>query len=141
VVGVVHNLRLGTAGKRHTADRGPKVLKSDDRIYAQYFLRLHVRDEVGVLAQLTGVLAQYGVSMEQVFQQPLPGTAADQKETVHQSSAANDVSNDVSEPEAEVILITHKVSKQSIEQVLATLQDTDILLNCKSLYRVEGGQS
>ncbi|MGA9174592.1 MAG: ACT domain-containing protein, partial [Thermoactinomyces sp.] len=74
-------------------------------------------DECGVLAQITQLMSDYNISLEQVVQQPR-----------------------INEKEAEIVLITHHVSKQDLDQVLAQLNEMDVIRTVKSCYRVEDGE-
>jgi len=115
LVAVVKNLKLGTGGKQAAAVFKEKKLKTDEQIAYKNFLRLHVQDRAGVLAQITQVFAQYEVSLESVLQIP-----------------------NAELPEAEIIVITHDASKASMNKVLQTFESLEVVLNVKSVYRVEG---
>ncbi|RLQ94046.1 homoserine dehydrogenase [Falsibacillus albus] len=115
LVTVVKNLKLGVNGRGMVAPYKEKKLKSEEQIWAKYFMRLIVDDKSGVLAQLTSKLAEYEVSLEQVIQQPYN-----------------------SGEKAELIMVTHSSSKKSINGILAQLKELDFVDEIKSCYRVEG---
>lgn len=115
LVAVCKNIKLGISGKRVNVAYKQTVLKTDDQISSKYFLLLNVADRAGVLARITQELAKYDVSLESVLQQP----------TEHENSA-------------EIIVITHDVSKQAIQNVLASFEAMDVIHEVKSVYRVEG---
>ena len=73
-------------------------------IVTSYYLRLRVADEAGVLAQLTGLLANAGISIDAVLQRE-----ADQ---VSQAG----------ENQTDVIILTHDTQEGTMNQVLAQMQ-------------------
>jgi len=117
LVTVVKNMKLGVNGRGTVAPYKEKLLKSDEQINSKYFLRLVVADKRGVLAQITRILAEHDVSLEQVMQQPYD----DGKQ-------------------AEIIMITHHASKKNIMGVRKAFEELESVYEVKSLYRVEGGE-
>lgn len=115
LVAVVKNLKLGVNGMQGSLAYKEKKLKTDEQISSKYFLLLQVADRAGVLARITQVFADFEVSLESVLQQPTP-----------------------SNPEAEIIVITHDANKAAIQKVLATFESLDVVHKVKSVYRVEG---
>lgn len=115
LVAVVKNLKLGVNGMQGSLAYKEKKLKTDEQISSKYFLLLKVADRAGVLARITQVFADFEVSLESVLQQPTP-----------------------SNPEAEIIIITHDANKAAIQKVLATFESLDVVHKVKSVYRVEG---
>ncbi|MGO4108050.1 homoserine dehydrogenase [Paenibacillus sp. YAF4_2] len=115
LVAVVKNLKLGVNGKQGLLTYKEKKLKTDEQISSKYFLLLHVDDRAGVLAQITQVFAEFEVSLESVLQQP-----------------------NASNPEAEIIVITHDANKAAINKVLQKFESLDVIRKVKSVYRVEG---
>ncbi|SET18282.1 homoserine dehydrogenase [Salinibacillus kushneri] len=117
LVTVVKNMKLGVNGRGMLAPYREKKLKSDDEIFAKYFVRLLVDDQSGVLAQIAKKLAAYDVSIEQVIQKP------------HEL-----------EHKAELIIVTHQSTKKSIHHVLEELKSFEHIDAIKSLYRVEASE-
>jgi homoserine dehydrogenase len=115
LVGVVKNMRLEVNGSTAVAPQHEKNLKAPEEIYSKYFLRIHVKDEVGVFAEITSVFARHGVSFEKILQLPV-------KE----------------EDVAEIVVVTHKASLKNYEEILMELRDLKALKEVKSSYRVEG---
>jgi homoserine dehydrogenase len=115
LVGVMKNMRLGVNGRSAVAPQYEKNLKSPSEIYSKYFVRLHVKDQVGVFANITAIFSEYGVSFEKILQLPLRDQGL-----------------------AEIVLVTHLASQQNFEQILQQLQDYDKVQVIKSTYRVEG---
>jgi homoserine dehydrogenase len=117
LVTVVKNMKLGVNGRGSVAPYMEKQLKDDEQIISKYYLRLIVADKRGVLAQITRILSEHDVSLEQVLQQPYNGGA-----------------------QAEIIIVTHKASRKNIYAVRREFEGQDSVLEVKSLYRVEGGE-
>ncbi|WP_281889018.1 homoserine dehydrogenase [Paenibacillus sp. YYML68] len=115
LVAVVRNLNLGINGRRGFVPYKEKKLKTDEQIESKNFIRLHVADRTGVLAQITQVFAEYEVSLESVLQHP-----NEQKQ------------------EAEIIIITHNANRAAMNKVLGRFNTMDVVLGIKSVYRVEG---
>lgn len=115
LVAVVRNLKLGINGQRGFAPYKEKKLKTDEQIASKNFILLHVADKAGVLAQITQVFAQYEVSLESVLQHP-----------------------NASNPNAEIIIITHDANQAAMKKVLSQLETMDVVHAIKSVYRVEG---
>lgn len=117
LVTVVKNMKLGVNGRSMVAPYKEKRLKADDKKYSKYFLRIIVTDKRGVLARITQLLADQNISLEQVLQQPY---------------------NDGQQ--AEIIMVTHQAAKKDMNQVLAVMQNLEIVCEIKSTYQVEGGE-
>ncbi|WP_057767837.1 homoserine dehydrogenase [Cytobacillus praedii] len=115
LVGVMKNMRLGVTGKSAVTPQYKKHLKKHGEIYSKYFLRLHVKDEVGVFAEITSIFSEHGVSFEKILQLPLKKQGL-----------------------AEIVLVTHQASLQDYEDSLVKLRDLHAVQTIESSYRVEG---
>ncbi|MFC0212577.1 homoserine dehydrogenase [Paenibacillus chartarius] len=115
LVAVVRNLKLGVNGRELFTPYKEKKLKSDEQISSKNFILLHVEDKAGVLAQITQIFAKHDVSLESVLQHP-----------------------NVSNPAAEIIIITHDANQASMNKVLSEFESMDVIHQIKSVYRVEG---
>ena len=115
LVAVSRNLQLGINGSRNQGWMNEKKLTSDEQIVSKYFLRLLVSDKTGVLAQITQIFAEYGISLESVIQQPNNGSL-----------------------ETEISIITHDASRAGLKQVLRRFEQIDVVKAIQSVYRVEG---
>ena len=71
LVTVVKNLKLGVNGRGMVAPYREKLLKSKERIFNRYFIRLIVKDQPGVLAYITQTLANLEMSISQISQKEL----------------------------------------------------------------------
>ncbi len=104
----------------HTADPGHRVphlafqpgaladtpILPMSQVRTSYYLRIHVRDEAGVLAEITRILAEQGVSIDALLQRP---------------SGENDQHTDV-------ILLTHETLEWRMDEALARIQALDSVL-------------
>lgn len=115
IIAACRNLQLGVNGKRAHAAQYERVIKPDASCFSKYFYRLLVQDEVGVLSELTSIYSKAGASLQSVMQHPA---------TV--------------EGKAEIILLTHQISRQ---QHLDLLRNLDGTANIISHYRIEGEES
>lgn len=115
VMAACRNLLLGMNGKRRHAPQHPRHVKSDSKRFSTYFHRIVVQDEVGVLTTLSSIYSAYGASLATVMQRPSERVG-----------------------EAEVIFITHKISRQQHLDVVKALQEIASVKAIKSYYRVEG---
>ncbi|WP_232695590.1 homoserine dehydrogenase [Brevibacillus daliensis] len=117
LITVVKNMKLGVNGRGTVAPYKEKKLKSDGKKFAKYFMRIIVADRRGVLAQITNLLAEKNVSLDQVIQQS------------YQESG-----------QAEIVMVTHTATQQDVNVVIQTLEGMDVIHQIKSCYRVEGGE-
>lgn len=115
LVQVARNMRLGVTGKSAVMPHYEKQLKTDNEIMAKYFLRLLVKDQAGAFAKLSALFAEHNISFEKLSQQPLT-----KKEF------------------AEVVIITHRTSRQAYHDIITKLKDSPIVYDINSSYRVEG---
>ena len=116
LMNVLKNMRLGVNGKGAIAPQFKKKLKEPDEMFSKYFLRLQVKDEVGVFAEITSIFSQHGVSFEKILQLPVKEKGL-----------------------AEIVLVTHHASLLNYENILLELSDLASVRTVKSSYRVEGG--
>ncbi|SFB12705.1 homoserine dehydrogenase [Bacillus sp. cl95] len=115
LVAVIKNMRLGVTGQSAIAPQYDKQLKDKEEIQSKFFLRLQVKDEVGVFSELTTIFSEHKVSLEKILQLPVK-------------------KNEV----AEIVLVTHRASLSNFEDVLVELRDMRALIEIKSHFRVEG---
>jgi len=115
IIAACRNLQLGVNGKRVHASQHECVIKPDSSSFAKYFYRLLVKDEVGVLSRLTSIYSNNGTSLQSVMQHPA-----------------------AVEGKAEIILLTHQISRQQHLDVLQKLEGTASII---SHYRIEGEET
>ncbi|MFK4379131.1 homoserine dehydrogenase [Bacillus sp. RC218] len=115
LVAVMQNIRLGVNGNSAVVPQYQKVLKEPDEIVVKKFLRLHVKDEIGVFAKITSLFSERGVSFEKIIQMPLEEKG-----------------------KAEIVIVTHRASLADYEYILHTLQSYEEIDCVKANYRIEG---
>ncbi|GLY11182.1 homoserine dehydrogenase [Bacillus badius] len=115
VLAVVKNMRLGVNGRSALAPQFDRQLKAANERFAKYFIRLHVRDEVGAFSELTKLFSSHSISFEKILQLPL------EEEGV-----------------AEIVIVTHNASMENYQNVLSQVKDLDVVKGVESFYRVEG---
>ncbi|MDG4657699.1 homoserine dehydrogenase [Ectobacillus antri] len=115
LVAVMKNMRLGVTGNSAVSPQYEKVLKEDNEVFAKYFLRLHVKDEVGVFAKITSLFSSYDASFEKIIQMPL-----EEKGT------------------AEIVIVTHRATLENYQTLLHKLEELDAVKCVKASYRIEG---
>ncbi|MCY0893284.1 MAG: homoserine dehydrogenase [Acidibacillus sp.] len=115
MIEVLRNLRMDTALRvRHLLLPHKRVRRGQGEP-ARYYLRLTVRDQSGVFAQIATIFGQAEVSMETVLQ----------KRSSHET--------------AEIVIVTHEVGQEQLNQALTTLYATDSVLTVHNVMPVTGG--
>lgn len=114
VVTVVKNMVLGTTGMTILAPQHLKSLKADTDILSKYYLRLEVKDQVGVFSSITALFANKGVSFEKIIQEP---------------SKVDGL--------AEIIIVTHVISLLTLKDTLSSLEVIPSVTAVKSYYPIE----
>ncbi len=115
VVEVIKNMKLGVNGQQVIKPRFKKKITPAEQRFSQFYIRLHVKDEVGAFARISELFHQMGISFERILQTPSEKTEL-----------------------AEIVLITHKSSLAKFEEVLVKLQELDVVKAIKNYFRVEG---
>ncbi|MCZ2260886.1 homoserine dehydrogenase [Sporosarcina sp. G11-34] len=115
VVAACRNLLLGVNGKRLHAPQFERKVKNDSNKFSRYFHRIIVKDEVGVLTKLTSIYSQHGASLATVVQH------LDEKEAG-----------------ADLVFITHEISRQQHLDIVNELNGTPEVIGVSSHYRIEG---
>lgn len=116
ILSACRNLLLGVGGMRSHDPMNPRLIKGEAEQHAQFFHRLLVRDEIGVFSELTSIYSRHHASLGSIIQRP--GEKAG---------------------EAEVILITHSLSRKNHQAIISDLQSSVSVKEIISQYRVEGG--
>jgi homoserine dehydrogenase len=121
VIDIAQRLRAG--GARATLpplDEERRTLRLAD-VSTRYYLRLIVADEPGVIAQVTKVLGDHGISLASVIQ----------KEDVVLDDA-------VERRYAELVLMTHRANEAAMQRAMALIAKLSVVADVGSLIRVEG---
>ncbi|WP_379970733.1 homoserine dehydrogenase [Ectobacillus sp. sgz5001026] len=117
LVAVIKNMLLGVTGTSAVTAQYPKILKNDTEIFTKYFLRLHVKDEIGVLAKVTSLFSENEASFEKIIQMPLEEKGA-----------------------AEIVIVTHRVTLANYNALLAALSSVEAVKCVQASYRIEGDE-
>ncbi|WP_018930824.1 homoserine dehydrogenase [Gracilibacillus lacisalsi] len=112
---VVKNIRLGITGNEYVIPQYEKQLKENAEKYMQYFIRMEVDDEAGTFQNITNVFTNEKVSFQKILQLP------SDKEKM-----------------AEIVMVTHKISKQQLLNSRENLKGLDVVNEIISCYRVDG---
>jgi homoserine dehydrogenase len=115
IIAACRNLLLEVNGKRVHSAQHERVMKPESKQFAKYFHRVLVTDEVGVLSKMTSIYGKHGASIQSVMQHPAQ-----------------------EEGKAELVLLTHRISRQQHLNVLGDLEGTASVI---SHYRIEGEES
>lgn len=114
VVATIKNMLLGVNGKKFVKPLFEKELAPASKRYSQFYLRLHVKDELGAFATISDLFNKLGISFERILQTPSE------------------------KGYAEIIVVTHKTSYENFQNALQQLEKLDVVEAIKSNYRVEG---
>lgn len=115
IIAACRNLLLGVNGKRLHAPQYTFKVKNDSQIIGRYFHRISVKDKVGVLTNLSAIYSNHGASLATVVQ-----------------SEGNQNGG------ADLIIITHQISRQQHQDIMQELQNAPEVNEVVSYYRVEG---
>jgi len=86
-----------------------------EEVETEYYLRLQAKDQPGVLAQVTRILAEEGISIEAIRQkEPLPG-----------------------EEDVPVVLLTHTTRERAMRKALAAIDRLDVITGPSQMIRLE----
>jgi homoserine dehydrogenase len=100
-------------GYKKGLESGLKLLPKED-IVTQYYLRLEVADESGVLASITSTLGEYGISIEAMLQKP--------------SSTFE---------RAKLLFTTHKCKESEMQEAMTALGKLDVVHGDIAMMRIE----
>lgn len=111
IVSVIKNMRLGVNGEGIGSIHNNKVLKNAEQICSKFFIRIKVKDEVGVFSRIATVFLENQLSFESILQKPCSVGA-------------------------EVIIITHRISLKNFTNSLKGLRKIEEVMGIQSCYRV-----
>ncbi|MEE8443307.1 MAG: homoserine dehydrogenase [Dehalococcoidia bacterium] len=115
---ILEAARSITSGKRFvrhgTKSRDLRILPMDDLV-TQYYARLTVTDQAGVLAQIARVLGELEISIASVIQK----------------------NTDVASKSAEIVLMTHPAKEAHMRQAIQELEALGVVKEVSNLIRVE----
>jgi len=114
VVEAIKNMILGVNGKKFVQPKFQKEIAPESSRFSQFYIRMHVKDELGAFASISDLFNKRGISFERILQTP------------------NEKGY------AEVIVVTHETSYENFKQALDDLNNLDVIDSIESNYRVEG---
>lgn len=119
VMEIARNLQSNSTGRFSCTCFYDKKIRPKGQFHSRYYIRLVVADQPGVLASIAGVFGNHKVSLGSVIQ----------KRTLDVSGASM----------AELVLITHDVKEQDIQDALRAIKGMSIVGAVENVIRVEGG--
>lgn len=115
VMEVARNILHGATGRVTCTCYRQLPIRPMGKVECQYYIRLIVKDRPGVLASIAGVFGNQGVSLASVIQKrSLDGWA-------------------------ELVVITHKVREENLQDALQIIGGLSVVRNIESVIRVEEG--
>lgn len=112
IIDTARNLLMGCTGRIGCTCYKELPVKAIDDIKSKYFIRLRVEDRPGVLAGVSGVLGNNGVSISQVIQKASKGGSSD------------------------LVVITDTVRERHIRDALTILRSMSMVRDIASVIRV-----
>lgn len=112
---VIRNIRLGISGNAYQEPQFKRQIKVPEEKYSKHFIRLEVEDQAGAFQEITNIFTDHHVSFQKILQLP---TETDQR--------------------AEIVMITHKISKAQLVKSLQALDKIEVVDRVISHYRVDG---
>ena len=112
IIDTARNLLMGCTGRIGCTCYKNVPVKSIDDIRSKYYIRLNVENRMGVLAVVSGVLGNNGVSISQVLQKQAAGDSA------------------------ELVVITDTVRERHIRDALLILENMSMVHEVSSVIRV-----
>lgn len=97
----------------YNGDWKPDEILFDDNWETEFFIRMTVKDEPGVLAKIAGIFGKYGVSISSVIQKG--------RNSCH----------------TPIIFVTHKAKELSIKDAISEIEKEDVVIKVENLIRVE----
>lgn len=88
---------------------------SIDEVYTAYYLRIHVLDRPGVLADVTRIFAAHKISIEAIIQKEQDARVAS----------------------VPIIILTHRVNEKNMKGAIAEIEELDVVTSRITLIRLE----
>ena len=118
VLSIVRASAAGNVAPVYPDVQGRLPVLSVAELETKYYLRLRAYDKPGVMAQITGVLGEMGVSLASIIQKEVP--------------------EDAGTP-AEVVIITHKARESAVQEAARKLEALQVVYGAPKLVRIEDG--
>ena len=111
VMDIARGTRVSTFGKQARELEPAKAAKGSTP--APYYLRMELQDKPGALAKIAAVLGEAGISIDRMRQYGHEDTSAP------------------------VLIVTHKIQRRALDDALAAMSPTDVLLGRPVALRIE----
>ncbi|MGM7777985.1 homoserine dehydrogenase [Arthrobacter sp. KNU-44] len=118
LVSAARRVVLGGPGRTETTTGYVPALPIDAST-TSYYIGLDVADQAGVLARITHIFAEHGVSIEIM------------RQTIHRDAASKVES-------AELKIVTHRASEAALAATVEAVKGLDVINSVTSVLRVEG---
>jgi homoserine dehydrogenase len=118
LVSAARRVVLGGPGRTETTTGFVPALPIDAST-TSYYIGLDVADQAGVLARITQIFAEHGVSIEIM------------RQTIHRDAASKVES-------AELRIVTHRASEAALAATVEAVKGLDVINSVTSVLRVEG---
>ncbi|GAA4030224.1 homoserine dehydrogenase [Arthrobacter methylotrophus] len=118
LVSAARRVVLGGPGRTETTTGYVPAL-SINASTTSYYIGLDVADQAGVLARITHIFAEHGVSIEIM------------RQTIHRDAASRVES-------AELKIVTHRASEAALAATVEAIKGLDVINSVTSVLRVEG---
>ena len=109
-------------------------LKPIEESAAPFYLRIPVRDQPGVLAKISNLLGQEGISIESVIQRE---QAVRRSSPTAAPTAAPSTAKDAGSSWVPIVLLTQRVAEGAVRRALATISDSPEVVGDIVSIRVE----
>lgn len=114
VITVIKNMILDVNGKSTLGKPYQQIKSNTTKGTNSFYLRLHVKDEVGSFAIISNLFNQLGISFERILQKP---------------SSRNEF--------AEIVVVTYKTPQNQFSKAVSELRNLHVVHNVDSYFRVE----
>ena len=115
IIDVAQRIQRGVAISYHLKLDSSKRLKPFSEIETRYYLRMNTVDQPGVLAKISKILGDLGISISSVIQKE----------------------SDVSASVAEIVLMTYPARESAMQKALSEIQHLDVMREIAAFVRVE----
>ncbi len=124
VVDAARNLRQTARGPVESSHRDVPIQPIDE-LQTQYYVRLHVVDEPGVLANVATIFGWNGVSISQVLQE------------LHGDAPTSKAKGPAVAGSAELVIVTHRANEGDLRATVEELEKADTVHEVAAVIRVE----
>jgi len=100
-------------GYKKGLESGLKLLPKE-QIVTQYYLRMDVSDKAGVLATITSILGEFGISIDSMLQEPTEDAGR-----------------------ATLLFTTHKTQESKMQEAIKALEGLDVVEGSIAMMRIE----